>query len=260
MDISAINRATAPNLYDGGLPLNTTQANIEAAGILLYINNLVATYGSQFGAPGSDSRLMTILFALRSDLGNLVDHYKLSSKIGAGIFAFQSAWLGLICSVWDPSVSRWNIFQTLWTTGTFDPPDSPGGPYTMTPFHAEDIQTDIENQIQQNPSDLALPAGGGGTDAAYLFGLSMVENARDSANFFANGGASIYAAATVEFFQDAGIASEARALPITPGGGQDEGYFLEYLEKYETDGIPYTNQQIKTQAARLLLQYIKTLN
>jgi hypothetical protein len=257
MDISAINATAALNLSDGALPLNNTQANIEAAGILLYINNLVATYGSQFGTSGSDKNILAILSSLRTTLQNLDTHYRLSPAIAEGVFAFQGASLGMGL-IEDPSVSKWNVFQTLWTTGVFTIPGY--GPFTITPFNANDVEIAVETDISADPQNLSLPASGEGTDAAYLFGLSMVENSRNSANFFTNGGASVYAAATAEFFQDAGILSEAAAFPITAAPGQDEQYFVEYLQNYETKGIPFTNAQINAQAASLLAQYIKTLN
>ena len=238
MDISAINGIAAPNFLGGTVPLNATQANVEAAGLLLYLNNLVGTYGA---ATPKTTDLHPILIAIIHKLQELRKQYSsvFSSEITAGIHA---AFLAYKSSQYGGF--SWGCFVTTW--GNL--------------VDGQAIITDAQSQIQDDSGNLLpLPTSGGGVDAAYLFGLSMVENSGASANFFAGEGASIYAAATVEFFQDAGIAAEAAAFPITSGGGTDEGYFLEDLEKYETDGSPYTNKQINTMARTLLQQYINSL-
>jgi hypothetical protein len=240
MNIPVINAATVPNLFSGNtLPLNATQANVEAAGLLLYLNNLVETYDH----PLSKS-LINIAATIITQFRALQKQYgpSFSSNIAAGVHtAFEA---------YDNSSRLWGCFTTIWQTGGT----------VCQPFNTAAVITDAQSQIQNDSGNLLpLPTSGGGADATFLFAMSMVENGRDSTNFFADGGASIYAAATAEFFQDAGILSEAADFPITASPGQDEQYFVEYLQNYETNGIPFTNAQINAQAATLLQQYINTL-
>jgi hypothetical protein len=178
-------------------PLSSIQANVEAAGILLYMNQLVEQYGTigtQLGSKRGEM-LANMMATLAGQLQTLQTNNgsDFSTAIAAAV---QTGITVGTSQIW--AISNWSNMVNMWTTG-----DSGA----CTPFSATEVLNDINSQLS-SAGQLALPTSNGdGSSAAFIFGLAMIASQASNSNYFSgavdgNTASQLYASGAATYLND----------------------------------------------------------